>query len=182
MPILGIDPGIHTTGYGLLETVNGQLRFLEAGVIRSGKEELELPERIKILHDGIAEIIDEFKPSVVAIEQLYSHYEHPRTAILMGHARGVLMLAAAQKKIDVVSYAATKIKKLITGNGRASKEQMQIAVTRELNLDKIPEPHDAADALAIALAHAYTGGAAHGRANAEYTAVNRKLLQMDNDE
>jgi crossover junction endodeoxyribonuclease RuvC len=182
MPILGIDPGLHTTGYGLVEFQAGQIRFLEAGVIRSGNDELDIAERIKVLHDGISEVLDEFKPSVVAIEQLYAHYEHPRTAILMGHARGVFLLAAAQRKIDVVSYAATKVKKLITGSGRASKEQIQMAITRELNLEKIPEPHDAADALAIAVAHGYSGGAAHGNANARYTGVNRKMLFEEGDE
>jgi crossover junction endodeoxyribonuclease RuvC len=89
----------------------------------------------------------------MVVEQLFAHYEHPRTAILMGHARGVILLAAAKNDVPVVSYAASRVKKTITGHGRATKEQMQHAITRELKLPKLPEPHDVADALAIALCH-----------------------------
>jgi crossover junction endodeoxyribonuclease RuvC len=176
MTILGLDPGLQTTGYGLLEVTRNAIAFREAGVVRSEAAEDELEKRLLSLFEGVCEVIDEWKPAAIAIEQLYAHYEHPRTAILMGHARGVLLLAAAERGIDVTSYAATKVKKLITGNGRASKEQMQLAVTRELGLSKIPEPDDAADALALALCHAYAGGTVHGQTNARYTGVNRKAL------
>jgi crossover junction endodeoxyribonuclease RuvC len=180
MPIVGIDPGLQTTGYGVLETSSGKIQFLEAGVLRTDStKNPNLATRIQTLFVGLCELLDEWKPTVLAIEQLYSHYEHPRTAILMAHARGAFLLAAAQREIDVVDYSATRIKKLITGSGRASKEQVQFAVTRELNLDKVPEPHDAADALAIALAHAYSGTAIHGKANARYTGVNRAMLLAD---
>src|SRR5438552_16171155 len=113
----------------------------------------------------------------MAVEQLYAHYEHPRTAILMAHARGVFFLAGAQRDIPVLSYASTKVKKLITGSGRASKEQMQHAVARELGLTKLPEPHDVADALAIALCH-YFAGSTHVRrpSSAVFTGVNLKAL------
>lgn len=176
MTILGLDPGLQTTGYGLLEITGGAVSFREAGVVRSEAAEDELEKRLLSLFQGVREVIDEWKPAAIAIEQLYAHYEHPRTAILMGHARGVLLLAAAERGIEVTSYAATKVKKLITGNGRASKEQIQLAVTRELGLSKIPEPNDAADALALALCHAYAGGTVHGQTNARYTGVNRKAL------
>ena len=99
----------------------------------------------------------------MAVEQLYAHYDHPRTAILMAHARGAFFLAGAQRGIPVLSYAATKVKKLVTGSGRASKEQMQHAVARELGLAKLPEPHDVADALAIALCHYFASGIADSR-------------------
>jgi crossover junction endodeoxyribonuclease RuvC len=92
----------------------------------------------------------------MALEELYSHYKRPRTSILMGHARGVICLAAAQAGISVASYSATRIKKTLTGNGRATKPQMQRAVARELGLASPPEPHDVADALATALCHYYT--------------------------
>ena len=92
---------------------------------------------------------------MVAVEQLYAHYNHPRTAILMAHARGVIFLAAAKHSLPVVSYNATSIKKTITGHGRASKEQMQQAIMSELSLPKLPEPHDVSDALAAALCHYY---------------------------
>ncbi len=100
-------------------------------------------------------MIDQFHPQAVAVEQLYAHYEHPRTAILMGHARGVIFLAAAQRDLPVVSYNATRIKKTITGNGRASKDQVQRTIQRELGLVLLPEPPDVADALAVALCHYY---------------------------
>ena len=89
----------------------------------------------------------------MVVEQLYAHYDHPCTAILMGHARGVILLAAAVNGIEAVSYSSTQIKKTITGSGRASKDQMQHAMLREFRLPKLPEPHDVADALAVALCH-----------------------------
>ena len=154
MIVLGIDPGLNTTGYGVLNFANSQPRLLEAGVVRS-KASGSLAERVKELHDGVTEIIAALKPEVMAIEELYSHYERPTTAILMGHARGVIILAAADAGIPMVSYAATQIKKTITGNGHAAKWQMQEAVRRELNLPTLPEPPDVADALAIAMCHCY---------------------------
>ncbi len=95
------------------------------------------------------------QPGVMAVEQFYSHYERPRTAILMGHARGVICLAAAQAGIEVVHYASTQIKRILTGNGRSPKSQVQRAIQRELALVDMPEPPDVADALAVALCHYY---------------------------
>jgi crossover junction endodeoxyribonuclease RuvC len=152
--ILGLDPGLQLTGYAVIESNGRSPVICEAGVIR-GDESKEMPQRLRILHDGVLEIIDQFRPGVVVVEQLYAHYAHPRTAILMGHARGVLLLAAGERGLDVVSYNATAIKKTITGNGRASKEQMQYAIQRELGLEKPPEPPDVADALAVALCQYY---------------------------
>src|SRR4051812_4306491 len=156
MIVLGIDPGLNTTGYGVLDFANNQPRLVEAGVVRS-KASRSLSERLKELHDGVAEILTSLKPEVLAIEELYSHYDRPTTAILMGHARGVIILAAAEAGVPVVSYRATQIKKTITGNGHAAKWQMQEAIRRELNLPTLPEPPDVADALAIALCHCYLG-------------------------
>ncbi len=149
--ILGIDPGLHRTGYGVLDISTGRARLLEAGVIRSHKK--TLAERIKEIYDGVAEVVADFRPDVMALEQLYSSYENPRTAILMGHARGAICLAAAQAGIPVVSYEATKVKKTMTGSGRAPKDQIQRAVKLELNLPEIPDPPDVADAIAIAFCH-----------------------------
>ena len=154
MIVLGIDPGLNTTGYGVLEFANGQPRLVEAGVVR-GKTAGTLAERVREIHDGVGDVITTLKPEVLAIEELYSHYERPTTAILMGHARGVIVLAAAQASIPVKSYAATQIKKTLTGSGRAPKWQIQEAIRRELNLPALPEPPDVADALAIALCHCY---------------------------
>lgn len=154
MIVLGIDPGLNTTGYGVLDFTAGQPRLIEAGVVR-GKTKGSLAERLLEIHDGVADVVGTFKPEVLAIEELYSHYERPTTAILMGHARGVIVLAAAQAGIPVTNYPATQIKKTITGNGHAAKWQIQEAIRRELNLPNMPEPPDVADALAIALCHCY---------------------------
>jgi crossover junction endodeoxyribonuclease RuvC len=154
MIVLGTDPGLNTTGYGVLDFANGQPRLIEAGVVR-GKSGGSLAERVQEIHAGVADVVASLKPEVLAIEELYSHYDRPTTAILMGHARGVIVLAAAQAGIPVVSYAATQIKKTITGNGHAAKWQMQEAIRRELGLSTLPEPPDVADALAIALCHCY---------------------------
>ncbi len=148
---MGVDPGLRTTGYGVLDVSTGRARLLEAGVVRSRAE--TLPERVKDIYDGIAEVVAAFRPDAMALEQLYSLYERPETAILMGHARGAIMLAAAQAGVPVVSYAATKIKKTMTGNGRAPKAQMQRAVRLELRLPRLPEPPDVADAIAVAFCH-----------------------------
>jgi crossover junction endodeoxyribonuclease RuvC len=152
--ILGIDPGLNITGYGVLEADAGRLRLCEAGVIR-GKSRGSLTGRLLEIHEGVADVIASLKPNVMAIEELYSHYARPRTAILMGHARGVICLAAAQAGIPVKHYAATRIKRILTGSGHAPKSQMQRAIQRELSLPVAPEPPDVADALAAALCHFY---------------------------
>lgn len=153
--ILGIDPGLRITGYAVIEARQRRPNVCEAGFISSpGRDEkAALALRLVNLHHSLRGIIEQFRPTVVAIEELYAHYQHPRTAILMGHARGVILLAAAEASIPVVSYSATRIKKTITGNGRAPKDQMQRSMQRELCLAKMPEPPDVADALAIALCH-----------------------------
>lgn len=155
MRIVGIDPGLNTTGYGVLDTGSGNVQLCEAGIVRS-KAAKTLPERVQEIHAGVADVIAALKPDVLAIERLYSHYNRPTTAILMGHARGVIYLAAAQAGVVVHDYAATQVKKILTGNGRSPKDQMQRAIARELGLAQPPEPADVADALAIALCHYYT--------------------------
>lgn len=183
--ILGIDPGLQVAGYAVLEVSDQGPIVCDAGVVRSDKSEApDMARRLKTLYDGVCEVLDEWKPDVIVVEQLYAHYEHPRTAILMGHARGTFFLAGAQRGIPVLSYAATKVKKLVTGSGRASKEQMQHAVARELGLAKIPEPHDVADALAIALCHYFAShGTIRGPRSATFTGVNEAaLLGTDPDD
>ncbi len=152
--VLGIDPGLNITGYGVLEVARGSVKVCEAGVVR-GRTKGSLAARLQEIHAGVAEVIASLAPSAMAIEQLYSHYKHPRTAILMGHARGVICLAAAEAGVGVTHYSATQIKKVLTGNGRAPKTQMQQAIQRELQLATVPDPPDIADALAIALCHYY---------------------------
>ncbi len=150
--ILGIDPGLNTTGYGVMDVQSGRLVLCEAGIVR-GRSRESLTARLVEIHAGVADVIQSLKPDMMALEQLYSHYKQPRTAILMGHARGVICLAAAQAGIAVISYPATQIKKILTGNGRAPKSQMQAAIRRELGLAAPPEPADVADALAVAICH-----------------------------
>ena len=152
--ILGIDPGLNTTGYGVIAVSESSIALVEAGVVRSKRSD-DLGTRLTSIHDGMVDVIESLAPHAVGLEELYSHYERPQTAIIMGHARGVICLALKQKALNHVNYAATQIKKILTGNGRAPKNQVQLAVTRHLNLTEVPEPSDVADALAIALCHYY---------------------------
>jgi crossover junction endodeoxyribonuclease RuvC len=153
--ILGVDPGLRVTGYGVIEIAEGTSPTLcEAGVIRAPAD-TDLPARVGAIFEGMREILESFHPAAVALEEIFSHYQRPRTAILMGHARGVICLAAEQAGVPVVAYAPTQVKRLLTGSGRASKAQIQRAIQRELSLVQPPEPSDVADALALALCHAY---------------------------
>jgi crossover junction endodeoxyribonuclease RuvC len=152
MRILGIDPGLNTTGYGVLDIVEQKPKLVEAGIVRS-QSGGPFADRIQEIYAGVTDVIRSLQPDVMALEKLYSHYERPTTAILMGHARGVICLAAAEANIPVEDYAATQVKKTLTGNGRAPKTQMQRAIQLELGLTAAPEPADVADALAIAFCH-----------------------------
>ena len=151
MRVLGIDPGLGVCGYAVMEAVNGSgEELVEAGTVASD-EKLAIEKRLDQIAKDFEALLEKFEPDVVAIEQLYSHYAHPRTAILMGHARGVILLKCAAAGIEVRSYSATRIKKSLTGNGRASKEQMQKTVQVVLSLKEIPQPADVADAMAAAM-------------------------------
>jgi crossover junction endodeoxyribonuclease RuvC len=150
MKILGIDPGLQVCGYAVIAAKLLDTKLLEAGVFRTdGKA--ELAERLCQIAGDIEQVLKTHKPDAVAVEQLYSHYQHPRTAILMGHARGVILQKSAEAGASVKEYAATRIKKSLTGNGRATKNQMQRAIQTVLALPEVPEPADVADAIAIAL-------------------------------
>lgn len=150
--ILGIDPGLNTTGYAVLDDAAGKLILVEAGVVR-GRSKGSLELRLNEIYTGICDVITSFHPAAMAVEQLYSHYDRPRTAILMAHARGVICLAATQHEMSLHSYAATQVKSILTGSGRASKSQMQRAICQQFALAAVPEPPDVADAMAIALCH-----------------------------
>jgi crossover junction endodeoxyribonuclease RuvC len=154
--ILGVDPGLHVTGYGVLEVAAKRPIVCEAGIIRPADEgATDLASRVHSVYKGIVEVVQQFRPEVLVVEQLYAHYQHPRTAILMAHARGAIFLAAAVHELPVVSYASTRIKKTVTGHGRAAKDQVQRTIQRELGLAALPKPPDVADALAAALCHYY---------------------------
>lgn len=162
MNVLGIDPGLVVTGYGVLTEDPHGIRLVEAGTIDTGSPKDSLPVRLRRLYEELNSLIADHRPEVVAIEQLYSHYEHPRTAILMGHARGVICLAAGMHSIPVHHYMPTQVKSAVTGNGRASKEQIQQMVQRTFGLAETPNPPDVSDAVAIALTHLYHQGRATG--------------------
>jgi crossover junction endodeoxyribonuclease RuvC len=152
--IVGIDPGLNITGYAVVDRSPRGIVLVEAGMIR-GRSRGDMPARLREVHEGVSDVLRTFQPAAMAIEELYSHYERPRTAILMGHARGVICLAAAQAEVPAVSYSATQIKRLLTGNGRAPKSQMQRAICHEFGLAAPPEPPDVADAMALALCHLF---------------------------
>ncbi len=150
MRVCGIDPGLQRTGYGVLDIHDGRHTLVDAGIIRSTAS-APLDVRLHEISQDLAEILTEFNPQLLAVENVYSHYKHPQTAVLMGHVRGVVLLAAATGAIMVRQVAATAVKRALTGNGRASKSQMQQAIKLQLGLGFVPEPHDIADALAIAM-------------------------------
>jgi len=148
--VLGIDPGLNITGYAAVDVSGREPAIVEAGTVRT-KARAAMAERIEQIHADLSEILAELKPDLVAIEKLYAHYKHPRTSILMGHARGVILLAAQQAGLAVRDLSATEVKKNLTGNGHASKLQVQRAIQAFCGLAELPRPPDVADALAIAL-------------------------------
>ena len=149
--ILGIDPALRTTGYGAIERSNGRVRLVEAGVVVP-RAHAALEERLRELHAGICEVIEQTAPGLVVIEELYSTYRNPRTALLMGHARGVLCLASAQAGIAVATLGHARVKRALVGSGSARKEQVNAMVAQLLRLRRAPASHDVSDALALALA------------------------------
>ena len=155
MRILGIDPGLGTTGYGLIE--DRTFKVLEAGVIRTPPK-TPIQERIEKIFDEISAIICEYKPAVLVLEKIYSHSKHPTTAILMGHARAMACLVCGKFDVKLVNYPSTRIKKAVTGNGHASKMQVQRMVQNILKLKEVPEPADVSDALAMAISYCYIDG------------------------
>ncbi len=150
MRILGIDPGLQVCGYACLDSDAGVEIVVEAGVLRTSGAS-PLADRLNQIAEDIDTLLERFRPNVVAVEELYSHYAHPRTSILMGHARGVILQKGAAAGLEVKSFSATRIKKSLTGNGRASKEQVQRTMQTILALPEMPKPPDVADAMAVAL-------------------------------
>jgi len=152
--VIGIDPGLNTTGYGIVVCCPDEVKLLEAGVIRMPRNEGgNLPERLESLFVELRRVIEEFGPQTMCLEEVYSHASYPRTAILMGHARGVICLTARLAGIPVLSFSAKRVKRSVTGNGNASKLQVQRAVQNYFSLHRVPYPPDVADALAVALCY-----------------------------
>lgn len=153
--VLGVDPGLNRTGYAILEQSDRGPVVREGGIIQTNRKQV-LADRVCEIATGLRELIAEYQPAVMAIEQVFSHVQNPKTAILMAHARGVILLSAAEKKLPIQHYTPTQIKRLLTGSGRASKEQVQNAIRLELGLKTVLEPNDVADAFAVALCHLYS--------------------------
>ncbi len=152
--VIGVDPGLNITGYGIVEGQSNGTALVEAGVIRLPPSRgNNLPLRLEMLFKGMQEVIEEFEPRALCVEEVYSHAEYPRTAILMGHARGVICLAARLAGIPVFHLSAKRVKQSVTGNGNASKLQVQRAVQQRFSLPAPPKPPDVADALAVALCY-----------------------------
>jgi crossover junction endodeoxyribonuclease RuvC len=150
--ILGIDPSLHTTGYGVIESNGSLMRLIEGGVIRPARAQT-LPQRLAELQRSLAEVITALKPDVVVVEEVFSQTAYPRTAIMMAHARGALVCAAALENVPIFNYSATAVKRALVGNGGASKQQVASMVVLTLRLRRAPAPADVTDALALAIAH-----------------------------
>ncbi len=151
MIILGIDPGIAIVGYSIVEVNGNKLRAIDYGCIRTDSN-ITFPERIKIIYDRLIELIDEYNPTDLAVEELFFN-KNVKTAILVGQARGVEILAAVNKGLEVYEYTPLQIKQAVVGYGRAEKVQVQEMVKILLNLKEKPKPDDVADALAVAICH-----------------------------
>jgi crossover junction endodeoxyribonuclease RuvC len=152
--VLGVDPGTQVTGYGVIETGNGSPgmgRLIECGVVRF-KRTNSLPHRLAELHEEIAALIKRHQPSVLALEDAFYH-KNVRTTLVLGHARGVILLAAQQQGLDIAQYAPAMIKKTVVGAGGAKKQQVGAMVAQLLRLKSAPEPSDAADGVAAALTY-----------------------------
>lgn len=151
MRILGIDPGISVTGYGVIEIESHHVSCLSFGGIKSSSKS-KFSEKLTSIYQKVSQIIYEFHPDFCSVEDIFYH-QNKKTAIIMGHARGVAMLAAAQNNIPVFEYTPREVKMSIVGSGGASKIQVQAMVKNILKMPEIPRPEDAADALAVAICH-----------------------------
>ncbi len=164
MIVLGLDPGTATTGYGVVEQADdGTRRLVECGVLRTVPS-LPLAFRLSQIFDSVGELLARHRPDAVAVESVFVH-RNPRSALVLGHARGVALLAAARRGIPVAEYAPAMIKKTVVGAGAATKLQIQRMTARLLRLKSPPTPEDAADGVAVALTHCMRGGRRFRRAH-----------------
>ena len=154
MIIMGIDPGFAITGYGIIEYNNNRFKVLDYGAITT-ESDLKLSERLLVLNDRLEELISLYNPDVVSIEELFFN-KNIKTALNVGHGRGVVLLVAAKNNKEIFEYTPLQVKQSVVGYGRAQKPQIQQMVKMILNLEKIPKPDDVADALAVAICHAHS--------------------------
>ena len=162
MRIFGIDPGSERTGYGCIESAGGRNRLVICGSL-SSPATATFPEKLAAIHTGLRALLDRHRPDCVAVEDIF-YARNVRSALKLGHARGVALLAASQSGIAVVEYSPAEVKRAVVGYGRAEKTQVQGMIKLLLELDVAPSPHDAADALAIALCHLHTSTSVVARA------------------
>lgn len=160
MLVMGLDPGTAITGYGLVREERGRLKAVHYGALRTSPD-MPAPERLRRIYDEMAILMDAYRPDLVSIEQLFFN-RNVTTALAVGQARGVALLAAAKAGVAVVEYTPLQVKQTITGNGRADKEQVGFMVKALLKLENVPRPDDVADALAIAICHIHNAGALWG--------------------
>ena len=158
MKIFGIDPGSERTGYGCVERSAGRHHLVTCGSL-AAPATASFPERLKHIHEHLATLLAESRPDCVAVESIF-HARNVRSALKLGHARGVALLAASEAGLAVVEYAPAEIKRAVVGYGRAEKPQVQQMVKLLLGLDRAPSPHDAADALAVAICHLHNSSGA----------------------
>ena len=158
MKILGIDPGYAILGYGVVEKTGNKFRACDYGAITTDKD-VPMPLRLEILYDGLREIIEEQRPEVASIEQLYFN-NNAKTAINVGQARGVAILACVKAGLEIAEYTPLQIKQALVGYGRADKKQVQFMVKTMLGLREVPKPDDTADALAAAICHGHSSDSA----------------------
>lgn len=159
MRIIGIDPALKITGFGIIDANNGGLSLVKAGTIITASDKL-LSVRLEQIFDGLNRLLDEFKPQVMVLEKIYSHSQHPATSFLLGEARGIICLAAVKARLELVEYSATHVKKSVVGRGLASKEQVQRMVAGFLGMKYLPKYKDVTDALALAISYSFVSRAA----------------------
>ena len=151
MRILGIDPGLACTGFGIIDVGNSKLKVIDYGVIKTDQKK-QLNIRLNTIFQDLKYIIDKFKPSVMSVEQIF-YGKNVKSALLLGHARGIPLLLSAEFKLTLYEFSARRIKQSLTGNGNASKEQVQFMVQKLLSMEELPSPMDASDALAAAICY-----------------------------
>lgn len=156
MRILGIDPGYAILGYGIIDMTGNHFSVVEYGSIITDSK-MDMPSRLEMLYDGLNNIIEEYKPEEASIEELFFN-SNAKTAILVGEARGVAVLACAKNNLNISEYTPLQIKQALVGYGRAEKKQVQAMVKSILNLEAVPKPDDTADALAAAICHGHSAG------------------------
>jgi crossover junction endodeoxyribonuclease RuvC len=176
--ILGIDPGLRLTGFGVIEKIGDKIIYIASGTIKTAsaktEDREELPARLKIILDGLFEVIDTYQPNEVAIEKVFVNV-NPQSTLLLGQARGAAISAAVIRNLSVAEYTALQVKQAVVGNGHAAKEQVQEMVKRLLTLPATPKP-DSADALACAIAHAHGGQGMGMLATAGYRVKGGRLV------